>query len=701
MSSPEAAAHTVHVAVHTPAYSSVGGLLSYSSAQPLPAGSLVRVPLGRRELPGVVWDAPPRPEALPAAVQLRPIACVLHGIAPLAAPWRHLVEFAARYYQRSIGEVASAALPQPLRTLTSEQLARRLRPPKPAASAAAPEAAKALSAEQAQVCAHIAQRSGTFLLHGSTGSGKTEVYLHAVAQALARDAHAQALVLVPEINLTPQLQARFAARYGAGSIVSLHSAMTDAQRLKSWLAAHTGQARIVLGTRMAIFASLPALALIVVDEEHDPSYKQQEGARYSARDLAVWRGRSVGAKVILGSATPSLESWHASSADNPRGARYQRLHMPSRIGAAHLPRLRVVDMRQQRRGTLFAAPLLAAITERVQRGEQSLVLLNRRGFAPVLRCPACDWHSACPHCSAYQVFHKSDRSLRCHHCGYSQRVPRACPGCGNPDIVPLGSGTEQLEEALAHALRNVQRPDRSGARVARIDADTTRAKGALAQQLAHVHAGDIDVLVGTQMVAKGHDFRRITLVAAVQPDNALFSSDYRAPERLFCLLMQAAGRAGRDARYMAEGQGRRAEMWLQTREPQHSVYRALRAHDYPAFAAAQLQERQSAGLPPFSHQALLRADARSQEAAQAFLRAASAHAASAAQAAGVSLYPPIPLTIARVANVERAQMLVESASRAALQRFLRAWQGQLHRLKAQAEHRGVLRWLVDVDPVAI
>ncbi|HRO53526.1 MAG TPA: primosomal protein N', partial [Alicycliphilus sp.] len=558
-----------------------------------------------------------------------------------------------------------------------------------------------LSAEQASAAAQIDTDPGPFLLFGSTGSGKTEVYLHSVQQALAASPAAQALVMVPEINLTPQLEARFRERfaplYGDAAVVSLHSGMTNPQRLKSWLAAHAGAARIVLGTRMAIFASLPGLRLIVVDEEHDASYKQQEGARYSARDLALWRARDQGAKVILGSATPSLESWHAS---DPAVGRYQRLEMPSRIGAGALPRLRLIDMGQQPRGAIFAPPLLAAITERVERGEQCLVLLNRRGFAPVLHCHACGWKSDCPHCSAHQVFHKIDRTLRCHHCGFAQRVPRACPSCGNPDIAPVGRGTEQLEEQLAQLLRNVITPERRAARVARIDADTTKAKGALEEQLAQVHAGDVDVLVGTQMVAKGHDFRRITLVAAVQPDGALFSSDFRAPERLFALLMQAAGRAGRDARYVA-AQESHPEMWLQTWHPDHALYAALRRHDYPAFAAQQLAERAGAGMPPFAHQALVRADARSQETAQAFLQAA-AEAARTAALPGleqVFIFPPVPLAVQRVAGVERAQMLLESPQRGALQRFLAAWQPLLH--AERARHKGLVRWLVDVDPQGI
>ena len=533
---------------------------------------------------------------------------------------------------------------------------------------------------------------------------------------LERDPEAQVLVLVPEINLTPQLQARFAARFAARrpvpsspapgeapgapsesiGLVALHSGMTPAQRLRSWLAAHSGQARIVLGTRMAIFASMPRLRLIVVDEEHDPSYKQQEGARYSARDLAVYRGRLEGATVLLGSATPSLESWYQSR-PGAEGGRYVRLEMGLRIGdGGALPRVRRVDMNHQPRGAVFSPPLLQALQERVARGEQSLVFLNRRGYAPVLQCAECDWKSECPHCSAFRVFHKIDRTLRCHHCGYTERVPRACPGCGSPDIRPLGRGTEQLEEHLAELLADVRRPDGAPVRIARIDADTTRLKGELEQQLAQVHAGEVDVLVGTQMVTKGHDFRRITLVAAVLPDGALFSSDFRAPERLFSLLMQAAGRSGRDAAYSG-----RSEMWVQTHHPTHPLYEALRRHDYPAFAAQQLAERAAAALPPFSYQALVRADARTQDAAQGFLQAARDAGAAEAQALDVTLYPPVPMTVQRVANVERAQMLVESASRAALQRFLALWHETLHATREGEAGRGLIRWAIDVDPLGI
>ncbi|MCZ2103330.1 MAG: primosomal protein N' [Burkholderiales bacterium] len=692
----------VHVVVQTPAHSGVAGALTYTHDTALPPGTLVRVPLGAREVLGIVWDA--NDAAVPDGTALRAVRGVLAGLQPLDAGWRRLAAFAARYYQRGLGEVALAALPPLLRDLTPEQLARRLRRKPPPATLAVDAFAPtpiALSAEQASAACQIDAQSSPALLFGSTGSGKTEVYLRSVQSALADRPEAQALVLVPEINLTPQLEARFRERFaplwGDAAIVSLHSGMTPPQRLKSWLAGHQGSARIVLGTRMAIFASLPRLALIVVDEEHDASYKQQEGARYSARDLALWRARDAGAKVILGSATPSLESWHAS---DPAVGRYLRVAMPSRIGAAELPRLRLVDMAQQPRQTVFAPPLLAAITERIERGEQCLVLLNRRGYAPVLHCHACGWKSDCLHCSAAQVFHKTDGTLRCHHCGAAQRVPRACPACGNPDIVPVGRGTEQLQEQLAALLRNIITPERRAARVARIDADTTRARGALEAQLAQVHAGEIDVLVGTQMVAKGHDFRRITLVAAVQPDSALFSSDFRAPERLFALLTQAAGRAGRDGHYMRAHQAV-PELWVQTWHPGHPLFAALARHDYPAFAAQQLAEREAAAMPPFSHQALLRADARTQEAAQAFLRAAAdaARAASLPGCEHVHLYPPVPLAVQRVANVERAQMLLESSSRGALQRLLAAWQPLLH--AERCRHKGLVRWLVDVDPQAI
>ena len=690
----------VDVALQTPAHSAVGGLLSYSSPWPLQAGTLVRVPLGRQQLLGVVWAVHAQAPAEMPAQSLRAVIDVLENLPPLSQAWRSLVTFTARYYQRAVGEVALAALPPALRGLSPEQLGRRLRRLPTGIATAATVEGPPLSAEQARALQALQRPAGVSLLFGSTGSGKTEVYLRAVAQLLAREPNAQALLMVPEINLTPQLEARVCERFGSAAVVSMHSGLTPAQRLQSWLAAHTGQARIVLGTRMGVFASMPQLRLIVVDEEHDPSYKQQEGARYSARDLAIWRGHQEQLQVLLGSATPSLETWHQSR-PAAEGGRYQRLHMPSRIGAAALPVVRRVDMNHQPRRTLLSGPVLQALQERVSRGEQSMLLLNRRGYAPVLHCQDCGWKSECRHCSAFRVFHKSDRTLRCHHCGATERVPRACPDCGNPDIAPVGRGTEQLEEHLGELLADVRRPDGQPVSIARIDADSTRHKGALQTQLAQVHAGEVDVLVGTQMIAKGHDFRHISLVVAVNPDSGLFSSDFRAPERLFALLMQAGGRAGRDSRLQG-----RSEMLVQTFHPTHPLFEALKRHDYPAFAQHALQERADAQLPPFVHQALLRADARRQEDAQDFLRAVHAALQShptlqADASAPVQIYPAVPLSLQRVANVERAQMLLESPSRPALQQLLAEAHRLMHSLRQQPEHRSIVRWLVDVDPQAI
>ena len=693
----------VAVVVDPPRHTGLGAL-DYLSEQPLAPGTLVLAPLGRREVPGLVWHSPGVAASSTAA--LRPLSAVLSALPPLPAEWRALIAFAAAYYQRSIGELALAVLPPDLRRLDNTRLARRLaKLQKPGAvpvaaevhAAAAPDgelqprpllsdeqraALQAVAALAEPTCPPLAPRP--LLLHGVTGSGKTEVYLHAAESAL--QAGRQVLVLVPEINLTPQLEARFAARFPGRVLASLHSALTPVQRLRNWLLAHLGLADLVLGTRLAIFTPMPRLGLIVVDEEHDPSFKQQDGARYSARDLAVWRAHQLKIPVLLGSATPSLETWQ-----RVQTGRYQRLPLQARIGGGVMPQVRMVDLGrawqhasvQAEKDRVLAPALLQAIEQRLQRGEQSLLLLNRRGYAPVLHCGACGWKSGCPHCSAWRVFHKSDRTLRCHHCGLSERVPRACPDCGNLDIAPIGRGTEKLQEQLTALLPQ--------ARIGRIDADSTRGVGNLQQRLQAVHDGKVDIIVGTQMVAKGHDFRRVTLVAAVNPDSALYSSDFRAPERLFSLLMQAAGRAGRDAEVAA-----RSEMWVQSWSGGHPLYAALAAHDYASFAQQQLAERRAAGLPPFAALALIRADARSAPVAQAFLQQARA---AAQLHAGITVYPPVPPPVAKVADVERMQMLLECPSRVALQRMLAQWLPELDLLRGQ--HKGLLRWAVDVDPLAI
>ncbi|MFD1558589.1 primosomal protein N' [Paraburkholderia silviterrae] len=543
-----------------------------------------------------------------------------------------------------------------------------------------------LSGEQAVAVEAILEARGfaPFLLHGVTGSGKTEVYLRALSGLLEREPDAQALVLVPEINLTPQFEAAFRTRFAGvlpdDAIVTLHSGLAEGERAHHWLAAHMGRARIVLGTRLAVLASLPRLAMLVVDEEHDPAYKQQEGLRYSARDLAVWRAKQLGVPVVLGSATPSLESWWQAEQ-----GRYTRLTLSRRaIAEAVLPSVKLIDLEEERRRGRasfegLSGPLVAAMKARLERGEQSLVFLNRRGYAPVLSCDACGWVAGCPRCSAYVVLHKPERALRCHHCGWESRIPHSCPDCGNVDIAPMGRGTQRIEEALASAV--------PGARVLRIDADSTRRKGSAQALFSDVHAGDVDILVGTQMIAKGHDFQRVSLVGVLNADNALFSHDFRASERLFAQLMQVSGRAGRA--------GLPGEVIVQTRYPRHAIYHALARHDYVGFANSQIAERRDAHLPPFVYQALLRAEGRTLEAALAFLAEAAQALTAIPAAERVTAYDAVPLTIVKVMNVHRAQLLVESQSRAALQATLRAWQPALRAL------RGVLRWNLEVDPLDI
>ncbi|KVA09102.1 primosomal protein N' [Burkholderia ubonensis] len=626
------------------------------------------------------------PDALPArAAALRRLAEALAGAESLSLPDARalhpkaaatLDDWAAQGWV-DVEEIGWADNPvakpvDNLSTVGGQSCGRTVPPP------LTDQQAEALDAIRA------AQGFAPFLLHGVTGSGKTEVYLHALASLLDARPDAQALVLVPEINLTPQFEAAFRARFAgtlaSDAIVTLHSGLAEGERARNWLAAHTGRARIVLGTRLAVLASLPALALIVVDEEHEPAYKQQEGLRYSARDLAVWRAKQLGIPVVLGSATPSLESWWQAEQ-----GRYTKLTLTRRaVADAVLPSVRLIDLEEERRrgrasmGGL-SGPLVAALKARLERGEQSLVFLNRRGYAPQLACDACGWVAGCPRCSAYVVLHKPEHALRCHHCGWEARIPRSCPECGNVDIAPLGRGTQRIEEALVEAV--------PGARVLRIDADSTRRKGSAQALFSDVHAGEVDILVGTQMIAKGHDFQRVSLVGVLNADTALFSHDFRASERLFAQLMQVSGRAGRA--------GLPGDVLVQTRYPRHALYHALARHDYVGFANSTLGERRDAHLPPFVYQALLRAEGRTLDAALEFLQRAAAALPGLPGADRVTVYDAVPMTIVKVANVHRAQLLLESASRAALQHALRAWQFELRALK------GVLRWSVEVDPLDI
>jgi primosomal protein N' (replication factor Y) len=486
----------------------------------------------------------------------------------------------------------------------------------------------------------------------------------------------QALMLVPEIALTPQLETRVAERFPNARIVSAHSGMPEAARARGFLDGLDGTADIVLGTRLSVFMPLPRLQLIVVDEEHDPSFKQQDGLRYSARDVAAFRAKQANVPIVLGSATPALESFHHATS-----GRYRLLELRRRAVAEAPPTVATVDTRREKLQDGLSAALIAAIGTRLERGEQSLVFLNRRGYAPVLACPSCGWISRCPRCAANLVVHLADRCLRCHHCGLEQRIPKACPDCGNQDVQPFGRGTQRLETALQERF-----PD---ANVLRIDRDSANTPKKWQALLAAIHEGRADILIGTQMLAKGHDFPRLTLVGVVGADAALFAADFRAPERLFSQLMQVGGRSGR-----AELPG---EVLVQTEYPDHPLYRALAAHDYAGFARSQLDEREVAGFPPFTFQCLLRAEAKSMDQSLAFLAEARAAGEPLAQGSRVpvALYDPVPMRLSRLMSLERAQLLIESHSRPALQAFLASWSESIYALKAP---RG-LRWHLDVDPL--
>ena len=630
-------------------------------------GRRVTVPFGTASRTGVIV-AVAAASAQPHA-KLKAVSAILRDMPPLPAEWLALCEFCARYYQTPLGEVTSFALPPMLRR---GKLPRLKQPAKIAASPApTPEMPRLMAAQQSAVNTIRAATSfQTMLLHGVTGSGKTEVYLRAIDAVLARGG--QALMLVPEIALTPQLEGRVASRFPTAHIVCGNSGMADAARARGFIEALSGRAEIVLGTRLAVFMPMPRLQLIIVDEEHDASFKQQEGLRYSARDVAIWRAHQLNIPIVLGSATPSLETFHHAST-----GRYAMLELPERAVAEAMPVVRIVDTRREKLQEGLSAALLAGLQQRLERGEQSLVFLNRRGYAPVLACPPCGWISRCTRCAANLVLHLADQRLRCHHCGFEARVPRACPDCGNVDLLPFGRGTQRLETMLAERF-----PD---ARVLRIDRDSASTPKKWQALLAAIHAGEADILVGTQMLAKGHDFPLLTLVGAVGADAALFAADFRAPERLFAQLMQVGGRSGRAALP--------GEVLIQTEYPDHPLYQALVDHDYLSFARNQLDERRIAGFPPFSFQAMLRAEARDMAQSLAFL--AAARSVAEALADGVTLYDPIPMRLQRLMTLERGQLLVESGSRPALQAFLAAWMEKLYALKMPAG----LRWHLDVDPL--
>lgn len=693
-----------------------------------PVGRRVLVPWGRGQRIGLVVAVVEHSAVAPE--RLRAVERLLLDLAALPSPWLALVEFASTYYQVGLGELALPAMPALLRTASAY---RALKPrgggpverartawalacgegsggvaPMPVSALAPPTVAAGarpeLTADQALALDALELGAGfrVHLLYGVTGSGKTEVYLRAIDQVLRRDPCAQVLLLVPEIALTPQFVRVLRLRFPACLPAVLHSALPEAERSAAWVAAQEGRARLVVGTRLAVLVPLAHCAMIVVDEEHDPSYRQQEGARWSGRDLAVARGRFERVPVLLGSATPALETWH-----NAATGRYRRIDLPRRaVPQATLPAVRLIDMGRVRSEEGLAPQAVAAIEARLARGEQSLIFLNRRGYAPVLACQSCGWVSNCPHCSVTLALHGRPESatrqrawqLICHHCGHADAVPRACPDCGEIDLAPLGRGTQRLEESIAARF--------ASARILRIDRDATRRRGSTEALLASVRSGDVDILVGTQMMAKGHDFPRLTLVVVLGADLGLHSHDFRAPERLFATLLQVAGRAGR-----AEHPG---EVLIQTRWPTHPLFAALQAQDYQAFARAELRQRQGAQLPPFAFQALLCADAAAVAVALAFLASAKAllqrsledwlHAWSSAGGADPSRAPailiaePVPMPMARLAGRERAQLLLESPSRPMLQAMLSR---SLPALRMLSTEHARVHWHLEVDPLAI
>ncbi len=722
----------LRVAIDTPMRQLFDYLPPTGDPQSIPLAGRVRVPFGRRQLTGIVVSRSDRSE-LPLA-RLRPVIERLDDEPVWDPVTFDLLCWAADYYHQPLGEVLAAALPGPIREgrpvaeaiagwclapagrqalsgasrLGPQQrsLLERLAPGPLAAARLAPDfnaallrraAARGLvapvelpppaseihpaagtppepTAAQRDAVARIAAEGQAFaawLLAGVTGSGKTEVYLRVIAAVLERGQ--SAMVLVPEIALTPQLLARFRERLPA-PIVALHSSMADGERLAAWRGARDGRARVVVGTRSAVFTPMPALGVIVVDEEHDASYKQQEGFRYSARDLAVARSQRLGISVVLGSATPSFESL-----ENVRSGRYRRLDLPERAGRAGRPRVARVDLRVHSAPDGLAQPALAAIARHLADEGQVLVFLNRRGYAPTLFCTHCGWIAPCGACDARLTVHLRRARLICHHCGHEENMGFACPQCSG-ELRPVGQGTERVEQALAAIF-----PD---APIARIDRDVIRRRGQIEQVLERVRAGAARILVGTQMLTKGHDFPNVTLVVVLNADQGLFGADFRASERLAQQLVQVAGRAGRG--------DRPGEVLVQTAFPDHPLISSLLEEGYDAFAARGLEERARAGWPPFSRLALLRAEAESREAAFGFLGRARELAVATGQHE-VRLLGPAAALMERRAGRHRAHLLLEAARRGPLQRLLGLWVPQV---AAEPAARRV-RWSIDVDPLEI
>ena len=659
------------------------------------AGARLRVPLGKRQVVGVALGPPRAAESSPPLEgrTYKGVSEVLDAEALVPEDVLELCRWAAAYWQHPLGEVLSAALPGPLRrggkALLKAPRAKRAqagnsgeKPRRRKKGEAAPQVAPvqqapslqeplpALTPEQAAALAVLQDGAGfsVTLLEGVTGSGKTELYLRCAARAL--DEGRQVLVLVPEIGLTPQLTDRFVRRFGAG-VASYHSGMADGARAQAWLRTRAGLDRIVIGTRSAAFLPMPQLGLVIVDEEHDGSFKQQDGLRYSARDLAILRGQRAAAPVILGSATPSLETLH-----NARAGRYRHARLTRRVHAVAPPRITVLDVRGRPLEHGLLPELLQAVERTVDAGGQALLFINRRGYAPALLCHDCGWQAPCKRCDARMTLHRSRGRLICHHCANEQAVPVKCADCGSTGLVPLGQGTERIEDALRIAL--------PGRRVQRFDSDHIRKRGELERLLDEVRAGKIDVLVGTQMLAKGHDFPGLSLVGILDVDAGLYGSDFRATEKMGAMITQVSGRAGRA--------GQSAEVYLQTHQPQHPLLRRLLADGYDGLCETLVAQRREAKLPPFSHLALLRAESGAMASALEFLGQARA---ALGRPAGIEILGPVPAPMEKLGGRYRAQLLLQSGSRPALQKLLA---GAVPGFDALPGARK-LRWSIDVDPI--
>ena len=657
-----------HIAVPSPLRRSFDYLPPRGEAVPLVPGCRVKVPFGRGHTVGVVLAVASQSRV--AKTRLKHVLEVLDTEPLLPTELLSLLEWASAYYHHPIGEVVAAALPVALR----QGRTPRARDPGWVQSAASllTETPPTLHPAQAEAVQAVAAARGfqAFLLEGITGSGKTEVYLRLIEQVIG--AGKQALVLAPEIALTPQLMERFTQRFSV-PVVLLHSGLSEGERLQAWRAASSGQAAIVIGTRSAVFTPLARLGLIVVDEEHDLSLKQQDGFRYHARDVAIMRAQRAAVPVLLGSATPALESLH-----NVRTGRYQHLLLPQRAGRASAPRVTVLDMRSTPTEGRVSRPLLAQMATTLERSEQALVFLNRRGYAPTLICSGCHWVAICARCDTRMVLSQRAQHLACHHCGASRAADTVCPACHVAALYALGHGTERVEETLARHFPQ--------AAVARMDRDTTRAKGALQALITDVHAGRSQILVGTQMLAKGHHFPKVTLVGILDADQGLYGVDFRAPERMAQLIVQVMGRAGRGD---AGGQ-----VVIQTHHPEHPLLHLLLARGYAAFAEAALVERAEAGLPPYSALALLRAEAVDAQSPQAFLEAARV-IAEAAGVTDVQLLGPVSAPQERRAGRTRAQLLLQASRRATLHQLLTHCLPQWEGLKLARR----VRWSLDVDPM--